>query len=244
MSTWTISYAVLLYVAFVVFVGGLIYRIALYSLTPAPLRIPTMPAPRTRSGVVLRMGREVGLFSSLFRGDKWAWIWSYLFHVSLLLVLVQHLRYVLNPIPLWVRWESPFGSYAAFVLLISLAGLLGRRLSVARVRFISAPSDYLMLILLLVIAVTGALMRFLDRANIVAFKAFLFGVMAGHWRPLPVEGLILVHVASVAFLMLIFPFSKLLHAPGVFFSPTRNQVDNSRIEGVGGDAVDGGERTP
>ena len=68
--------------------------------------------------------------------------------------------------------------------------------------------------------------------------------MAGHWRPLPVEGLILVHVASVAFLMLIFPFSKLLHAPGVFFSPTRNQVDNSRIEGVGGDAVDGGERTP
>jgi hypothetical protein len=29
-------------------------------------------------------------------------------------------------------------------------------------------------------------------------------------------------------LMLIFPFSKLLHAPGVFFSPTRNQVDDPR----------------
>jgi hypothetical protein len=28
--------------------------------------------------------------------------------------------------------------------------------------------------------------------------------------------------------MIIFPFSKLLHAPGVFFSPTRNQVDNPR----------------
>ena len=28
--------------------------------------------------------------------------------------------------------------------------------------------------------------------------------------------------------MLVFPFSKLLHAPGVFFSPTRNQVDNAR----------------
>ena len=25
-----------------------------------------------------------------------------------------------------------------------------------------------------------------------------------------------------------FPFSKLLHAPGVFFSPTRNQIDNPR----------------
>jgi hypothetical protein len=32
----------------------------------------------------------------------------------------------------------------------------------------------------------------------------------------------------VALLMLIFPISKLLHAPGLFFSPTRNQSDNTR----------------
>ena len=32
----------------------------------------------------------------------------------------------------------------------------------------------------------------------------------------------------VAALMLIFPISKLLHAPGLFFSPTRNQTDNPR----------------
>jgi len=28
--------------------------------------------------------------------------------------------------------------------------------------------------------------------------------------------------------MVIFPISKLLHAPGIFFSPTRNQTDDSR----------------
>ena len=33
---------------------------------------------------------------------------------------------------------------------------------------------------------------------------------------------------GVATLMIIFPISKLLHAPGVFFSPTRNQTDSSR----------------
>jgi len=32
----------------------------------------------------------------------------------------------------------------------------------------------------------------------------------------------------VALLMVIFPISKLLHAPGIFFSPTRNQADNPR----------------
>jgi hypothetical protein len=35
-------------------------------------------------------------------------------------------------------------------------------------------------------------------------------------------------LALVAALMIVFPVSKLLHAPGVFFSPTRNQVDNPR----------------
>jgi len=29
-------------------------------------------------------------------------------------------------------------------------------------------------------------------------------------------------------LMVIFPISKLLHAPGLFFSPTRNQTDDPR----------------
>lgn len=45
---------------------------------------------------------------------------------------------------------------------------------------------------------------------------------------LPVDPLIIVHLGLVALLMIVFPISKLLHAPGVFFSPTRNQVDNPR----------------
>ncbi|HUW97581.1 MAG TPA: respiratory nitrate reductase subunit gamma [Acidiferrobacter sp.] len=230
MSAWTIGYAVLLYVALVVLVGGLSYRIAIYTMTPAPLRIPTMPAPRTRAGVAVRMAGEVGLFTSLFRGDKWAWIWSYLFHVSLLLVLLQHLRYVLNPVPWWVRIESPFGSYAAFVLVASLIGLFGRRLAVARVRFVSGPSDYLMLLLLLAIGITGGMMRFQSPVDIISLKAFILGLMYLHLQPLPAAPLILVHIALVASLMVVLPFSKLLHAPGVFFSPTRNQADRSRLE--------------
>ncbi len=230
MTALTIAYAVLLYVAAIVLVGGLCYRIALYAMTKAPLRIPTMPAPRTRSGVAVRMAGEVGLFTSLFRGDKWAWIWSYLFHVSLLLVLLQHLRYVFVSIPTWLVWESPFGSYAGIVLVVSVLGLVGRRMVNARVRFLSGPSDYLMLILLLAIGATGAMMRFVSRVNIVGFKEFILGIMYLHLRPIPDDTLILVHVGLVALLMVVLPFSKLLHAPGIFFSPTRNQVDNARQE--------------
>jgi nitrate reductase gamma subunit len=59
-------------------------------------------------------------------------------------------------------------------------------------------------------------------------KLFFTGLMRFDLNPLPTQPMLLLHLFLVASLMIIFPFSKLLHAPGVFFSPTRNQVDNPR----------------
>jgi nitrate reductase gamma subunit len=62
----------------------------------------------------------------------------------------------------------------------------------------------------------------------VAVKAFMLGLMRFEVLALPADPLLLLHLALVATLMVIFPISKLLHAPGIFFSPTRNQADTSR----------------
>ena len=62
----TAVYALLFYVAAAVLAGGLGFRIWEYARTPAPLKIPIPPAPTTRSGVVLRILREVVLFASRF----------------------------------------------------------------------------------------------------------------------------------------------------------------------------------
>lgn len=234
MHAWALAYALLLYAAGILWVVGLAWRVALYALTPAPLRIPTMPAPRTRRGVCVRVAGEVGLFTSLFRADKWAWIWGWLFHVSLALVLVQHLRYVFTTVPAWVRWESPFGSLSAFVLIVSLGALLARRILIARVRFLSGPSDYLWLLLFILVAASGTWMRYVRRIDIVRLKVFILGLMALRLEPLPRSPVLLVHLALVAVFLALMPFSKLLHAPGVFFSPTRTQRDKSRVEGSGG----------
>jgi hypothetical protein len=67
-----------------------------------------------------------------------------------------------------------------------------------------------------------------SHTDIVAVKAFMLGLMRFDLQPLPADGPLLVHLFLVALLMAIFPASKLLHAPGVFFSPTRNQADDSR----------------
>ena len=224
----SVFFAVLFYIATAVLVGGLAYRIYQFATTPAPLKIPTTPAPVTQSGVVLRMFREVVFFESLFKGTKWTWIFSWAFHMGMFLVLARHLRYFTDPVWTPVALIQPFGIYAGFAMLAGLVGLWARRFLVDRVRYISAPSDHLMLVLLIAIAASGLTMTFVAHTDVVMVKQFFRGLMTFNWSPLPADFFVIVHLLLVALLMLIFPFSKLLHAPGVFFSPTRNQVDNPR----------------
>ncbi len=224
-------FALLFYVATLILLAGLFYKIREYWRTPAPLKIPTTPAPTTRTGVVFRMGRELVFFESLFRSNKWIWIFGWMFHLGLLLVLASHLRYFTEPVWWWVALIQPFGKYAAFAMLGGLAGLWARRLLVDRVRYISTPSDHLMLALLVGIGITGAMMRYVTHTDIVAVKAFFLGLMRFDWahlQILPADFMLFVHLLLIVGLMIVFPFSKLLHAPGIFFSPTRNQVDNPR----------------
>lgn len=215
-------------IAFAVLIIGLAYKVRQYWRTPAPLKIATTPAPTSGVGVLMRMAREVLLFESLFKANKWTWIFGYLFHFALVLVLARHLRYFTEPVWTWVVMIQPFGKYAGFVMVISIAGLWSRRLFVDRVRYISSPSDHLMLILLVAIGLSGLGMKYVAHTDIVALKAFTLGLMYFDWQPLPDDPLVIIHLGLVAILMIVFPFSKLLHAPGVFFSPTRNQVDNPR----------------
>ena len=229
----SVVYALAFYAATAILVIGVVRKIVQYAKTPAPLKIPTMPAPVTQGGVVVRMASEVVLFNSLFKSNKWIWIFGWMFHFALLLAFFRHLRYVISPdsflMPI-IGFEmvQSFGKYAGFAMLAGLAGLFARRIFVDRVRYISSPSDYLMLLLIMGIAATGMLMSFVVHTDIVMLKEFMLGLLVFSIQPLPTDLNLLIHLGLVIALMIIFPVSKLLHAPGLFFSPTRNQVDNSR----------------
>lgn len=224
----SIVFAILFYLATLLFVVGLLYRINSYARTPAPLKIPTTPAPTTNGGVVLRMTREVVFFESLFKANLWTWAAGWLFHASLLLVLLRHLRYFTEPVWDWIAFIQPFGMYAGITMLLGLGGLWLRRLFVERIRYISTPSDHLMLLLLIGIAASGLSMKFLAHTDVIAVKGFFLGLMHLNIQVLPADLLLIVHLSLVVSLLVVFPFSKLLHAPGVFFSPTRNQKDDPR----------------
>ncbi|MFA6014328.1 MAG: respiratory nitrate reductase subunit gamma [Gallionellaceae bacterium] len=224
----SVIFAILFYFATLIFVVGLLYRINIYARTPAPLKIPTTPAPTTKGGVVLRMTREVVFFESLFKANLWIWSMGWLFHASLALVTLRHLRYFTEPVWGWVAFVQPFGIYAGITMLLGLCGLWARRIFVERIRYISTPSDHLMLVLLIVIAASGLMMKFVAHTDVVGVKNYFMGLLSFNVGAFPADVLLMLHLAMVFLLLAIFPLSKLLHAPGVFFSPTRNQTDNPR----------------
>jgi len=228
MTALSVAYAALFYVATVILLIGLFVKIHSYASTPAPLKIPTTPAPTTTVGVALRMAREVVFFESLFKSSKWTWLFGWMFHGALMLVLLRHVRYFQEPVWTPIVMLQAFGTYAGFAMVAGLAGLWARRWLVDRVRYISTPSDHLHLALLLAIGLTGLGMRFVSHTDVVAVKAFMLGLMRFDIQPLPADPVLLLHLALVALLMIVFPISKLLHAPGLFFSPTHNQADTSR----------------
>jgi len=229
MTALSILYVILFYVAMITLVVGVLQ----YIRVPAPLKIALTPAPLTKTGVVYRFFTEIVLFNSLWRATKWTWIFGWVFHLSLLLAFFRHLRYVISPDSfLWplvdLQVVQSFGHYAGFAMLFGLAGLFGRRIFVDRVRYISSPSDYLMLLLIMGIAGTGLLIAYVAHTDIVQLKAFIMGLFFLDWQNLPSDLILIAHLTMVIGLMMIFPVSKLIHAPGLFFAPTRYQIDNPR----------------
>ncbi|MEE4272773.1 MAG: sulfate reduction electron transfer complex DsrMKJOP subunit DsrM [Thermoanaerobaculales bacterium] len=213
--------------------------------------------PSGTLGVLGRMFLEVFCFRSLFRntkvelltdkekvsyiGTKYLWAAAMAFHWSMLIVVVRHFRFFVEPVPQFVElieWADGFFQVGvpvifatSVVLIVSLLYLLARRFFDPKVKYISLPTDYFALYLLLGIAVSGFLMRHLEKVDIVNVKAAIAG-WASFQLVVP-EGvgvMYFIHVFLVSVLLVYFPFSKLLHAPGVFLSPTRNMANNNRAK--------------
>ena len=79
------------------------------------------------------------------------------------------------------------------------------------------------------IATTGILMRYVDGIDGTSVKELAMGLISFH--PVVPKGigvLFFIHFFLACSLAAYFPFSKLMHAGGLFFSPTRNLANNNR----------------
>ena len=215
-----------------------------------------LESPHSTLGVIGRMILEVFLFRSLFRNtkaelkngptlvygsSKYLWVGALAFHWSFLIIFLRHFRYFTEPIPVFVPFLQNLDGFfqigipiiyltnAAFVIALSF--LLLRRIMDPKLRYFSLASDYFPLFLLISIAITGILMRYFTKVDIVGIKELAMGLFS--FQPVVPEGIgimFFIHLFLVCVLLIYFPFSKLLHMPGVFLSPTRNLANNNRMK--------------
>jgi nitrate reductase gamma subunit len=180
--------------------------------------------------------------------ELFLWIGALAFHYAFLAVVVRHLRFFTEPVPFFVtlteqvdgfmRMEVLYDAIQAglpgvymsgLVLFAATLYLFVRRVVIPNVRYISLAADFFPLFLIMGIALSGIFMRYVAKVDIVAIKELTMGLVT--FRPGIPEGVSAVfyaHMFLVSILLAYFPFSKLMHLGGVFLSPTRNMIGNTR----------------
>ena len=221
----------LAYFATFALIGGLLWRLVGYLRTPMPLPHAITPAPTTEGGSILRVLGDVTLFPNLFKADKLLWAGAWVFHIALAAVLFRHVRYFTYPVPNIILYMEPVALFFGSLFGATALFLFWRRFALPRTLYISNIPDYFALALLGLIAGTGMLVSYWLHVNIVDVKDFILGLMTFHPVEVPRHPLFLLHLFFVLTLMIYFPFSKLLHAGGILFSPSRHQPYQVQVRG-------------
>jgi nitrate reductase gamma subunit len=211
-------------------------------------------SPHTYWGVFARMALEVLFFRSLLRNDRtelrpsqklvygsnrFLWAGGLLFHWSLIIILFRHLRFFTEPVLPGISFVQSLdalfhvGLPALYVtdaaIIAGLLYLFLRRVVYPQIRLISLPTDYFALLLIIAVVLSGVLMRHFFKIDAEKAKELALSIVT--FRPVAPAAIGLpfyIHLFLVSILTAYFPFSKLMHAPGVFFSPTRNLQNDSR----------------
>lgn len=268
--SWAFFFGALVpYAALGVFLAGMVYRVLTWARAPVPFRIPVtcgqqkslpwiphsrLDNPATSWGVIGRMALEILFFRSLIRNtkvelregrlgyhwEKWLWLGGLVFHWSMLVILLRHLRFFTEPVPAFVNWLAGLDGFFRIglpvlymtdvTIVFALTYLVLRRVLIPQVRYISLPTDYLLPLLILATALTGIVMRYFLRVDITLVKDLALGLVT--FRPRVPEGIgaiFYIHLFLASLLLACFPFSKLVHMAGIFLTPTRNLANNSRM---------------
>jgi nitrate reductase gamma subunit len=222
---------ILPWVAIIVFVVGMVWRIRTWRKLASPA-MTLFPAPGDGRATSRNTIKEAFLFTSLFKGDRLLWSIAWGFHVVLALIFVGHFRVFTNVDRLLTgagmsedaihAMSGGVGGAAGVIILILVALLLVRRMTLQRVREITGVADYLALILIGAIIITGNLMRFggehfdlvLTREYFADLATFGNAAQAAALK----NNVFLAHLGLAFLLIMCMPFSKLLHFGGIFFT--------------------------
>ncbi len=220
--------AILPFLTIIVFVIGIAYHFYVWNKLPKP-KMTLTPAPKPGIPRYIELLKETFFFRSLFKGDKNLWIFSWVFHAMLALIFIGHLRVImwlpdrmLASMGMTVEGINTMsqlsGGIAGLVILVMIMVLLGRRLFTGRVREISLKGDYIALILIILVLVTGDAMRFVAHIDLSLTRDYFLSLVTFSAVSIPDNSWFISHYFFAQLLIMYMPFSKLLHFGGIFFT--------------------------
>jgi nitrate reductase gamma subunit len=169
---------------------------------------------------------SISSLSSQLLERRWLFWGSIPFHWGITIILAGHLVAIFIPQSILLWNAEPLRLYLLELTGIGLAlwatlgmiVLLWRRVSVARIRAVSTPMDYVVVLLILVSMVTGIITASAYRWGSYwftgIFTPYIWSILT--FRPdaaalVPLPFAIKLHVFNFYLLAMAFPFSRLVH---------------------------------
>lgn len=218
----------MVYIAAAVFILGLLFKLIKVIMSP--------PIPGTLGMFPRKIPGPVGILKdsllvpTAWRYSKIFWLVIIAFHVAFLLLFLGHLELIKEIKFLQIIPHDVFlgAGFVGIVLIITTLYFLLRRFSTP-VREISVPEDYLLLLLLFLTIIFGSHLHLAARytetgldiltedyrlylSSLVAFKPEIPGEISDS----PHYVLVVLHIFFANLFLIIFPFSKMIHAVFTF----------------------------
>lgn len=184
------------------------------------------PSPPFTPHLVINIAGDILFLSRLLRTNDLLWIGEWLFHCTFVLVVLRHLVFFLVPVPGWVAFLQPFGIFAGYLLPLSLIYILTVKLSREKGYF---PSyNFFLLILLLLLSVTGILLRTVVKEDLVTVKGFVLGIFGLNFQSVSLHFLFVMHFSLVLVFILYVP-THIFAAPFVMMDARQREEELRRL---------------
>jgi hypothetical protein len=137
--------------------------------------------------------------------------------------MLRHLRYFLNPVPQWV-WSVQFaGVLAGYILPVSLVSIVTVKFLVEKKKYVSSY-NFLLLVLIFVLTVSGLLMKTIFHPDMVSVKTFTMGIVTFTFAAVSAGGLFIFHF--LMFLALIVSLPTHIFAAPLSLISAREREEN------------------
>lgn len=201
--------AILPYFSLAFFVTGLSYRVIYWSRAPQHLHWELFPYPHTLGEQLKEMLTEVFTLKSLFLYNRRSWLPSLAMHWGIYLLVAWLVLMLLG-----VSLASLVGRIGGVLALLGAGLLFFMRLVTRSLRCISTPVEYINLLFILVLALSGLKSGFLG--DVEAVRSYLLSLAA--FKPELPPANYLTTIFLVELFLVYVPLSRMAHFAAKFFT--------------------------